>query len=194
MKTIFAVLLILLATVPAYGQDTMPYITYTVGIPSGDFGDWISETSWYGFEIGSRVFQNDNLSYGFATGWSLFSEKSTSLEQVEAGAVWGTSIREVRIFPLLVNAHYYFGRESKARPYVGLNTGVYFISQDTTLGAHYGGDRNALFGLAPEIGVIIPRGNAGIMLNVKYTYAFEGGANMPFSWFAVNLGFTFPNF
>jgi len=194
MKTIFAVLLILLTTVSAYGQETMPFITYTVGIPSGDLGDWISETSWYGFEVGSRVFPNDNYSYGFSTGWNLFSEKSTELEQVEGGAVWGTRIREVRVFPLLVNAHYYFGGKRKTRPYVGLNTGVYFISQDTTLGAHYFGDSNAQFGLSPEIGVIAPVGDMGLMLNVKYAYAFEGGATMPFSWFAVNLGFTFPDF
>ena len=124
----------------------------------------------------------------------MFSEKTTELQQVEGGAVWGTSIREIRVFPLLVNAHYYFGNENKARPYVGLNTGVYFISQEFTIGAHYFGENNAQFGLTPEIGVIIPKGNSGIMLNVKYVYVFEGGANMDYSWFAVNLGFTFPNF
>ena len=165
-----------------------------MGIPSGDFGDWVSETSWYGFEVGSRVFSNENFSYGFASGWNTFGEKVSGTTEVESGAITGTSIREIKSFPLLVNAHYYLGREGKTRPYVGLNTGVYFISQGTSLGIYYSGDTNAHFGLTPEIGVLMPVKDAGLMFNAKYVYAFEGGANMAFSWFALNVGFTFPNF
>ena len=194
MKYICAVLLVLLTTTPAVGQEMMPYITYTMGIPSNDFGDWIEETSYYGFEIGSRSFTNDNFSWGFATGWNSFSEKVSGTTQVGSSTISGTSIRKMQTFPLLVSAHYYFGRRNRTRPYVGLNTGVYFISQSASLGVYADGDTNAHFGLTPELGVIIPMGDMGLMLNAKYAYAFEGGGNMAFSWIAVNIGFTFPDF
>jgi len=194
MKTICAVLLVLLTAAPAIGQEMMPYITYTMSIPTGDFADWLEDTSYYGFEVGSRSFTNNSFSWGFATGWNSFSEKRSGTTEVESGAITGTSIREMQTFPLLVSAHYYFGRRNKVRPYLGLNTGVYFISEVTTLGVYADGDTNAHFGLTPELGVIIPVGDYGLMLNAKYAYAFEGGGNRDFTWLAINIGFTFPDF
>jgi hypothetical protein len=194
MKIICAVLLVLLTAAPAIGQDMMPYITYTIGIPTGDFGDWLGETSYYGFEVGARNFTNNNFAWGFATGWNSFSEKTSGTTQVESGAITGTRIREMQTFPLLVSAHYYFGRRNKVRPYVGLNTGVYFISQSSSLGVYADTDTDAHFGLTPELGVNIPVGDYGLMLNAKYAYAFEGSGNMAFSWLAINIGFSFPDF
>jgi hypothetical protein len=194
MKTICAVLLVLLISVPAIGQEMMPYISYTISQPTSDFGDWIGETSYYGFEIGSRSFANNNFSWGFATGWTSFSEKLSGTTQLDSGAITGTSIRSMQTFPLLLSAHYYFGRRTGARPYVGLNTGVYFISYTNSLGVIISGDTNAHFGITPELGIIVPVGDYGLMLNAKYVYALEGGGPMDFTWVALNIGMTFPDF
>ncbi len=179
-------------------QRYMTVLTYNTALPTGNTGDFISEYSWRGFAIEGRRFVQKNLSIGINLGWNIFDEKNGETIHLDNGAVSGTQIRYLNSFPIMVNAHYYFGNRRSFRGFLGLNVGTYAINQRFDIGIWTVNNNNWHFGVAPEIGFIIPAGRqTSVIFSVKYNYAFSsgtplnGGDSNDHSYIGFNLGLAF---
>ena len=101
----------------------------------------------------------------------------------------------------MANMHYYFGKRRDVRFYVGANAGLYYILQRLDLGVWRIDSDNWHFGLAPEVGVLIPLadGQTQFFVNAKYNYAFDSGTGLGnkddnyYSYWGINFGFAFSN-
>lgn len=198
-KLIPIIIIILLSSGMTKAQMSIFQVSWDVAIPTGELkNNYIDQTSARGFSIGGRKFIYDFFSVGGKGGWQTFNQKLTGTQKVDGTTdLTGTQFRYVNAFPLMVNAHFYLGEDEGIRPYVGINTGVTFITQQTDIGLWTVGDNSTHFGLAPEVGVLIPIGIAGggVSLSAKYEQAFKSNnaADIHYQYFSVSLGFIFAN-
>ena len=107
-----------------------------------------------------------------------------------AVTVTGTQRREQTVFPLLVTGHYYLHEDAtRTLPFLGLGLGAYRVSRVLDIGPTSSfGDARWLFGFAPELGVVFPSGNSGLVLATKFHYAFKAGDTPQQTYFNFNVG------
>ena len=191
MKLIYTSLLIVLLTVSAHGQDSMPYITYNIGIPSGDMRDFASDTSYAGLEIGYRYIVQKDISVGFNVGWNYFKDKETGLTEIDNGHVYGRRGNYIDLFPMMVSGHYYFKTQKELKFYTGLNMGTSYVREKQAVGVFTMSDTHWHFAFAPEAGLIYPMTTTDLMFNIKYNYAFEASDSIDYSYWGINIGVTF---
>jgi len=150
--------------------------TYQVSFPIGDTKDFIEKTSWAGFGLDFRYTLQKNISVGFVTGWNIFYEQVNETTQFEGdppGAITATTNRYTNFVPVMLNTHYYFGKRGKIRPYAGLSAGVYYVNQEMQIGIFKLINDSWEWGIAPEVGIIIPvQRDLAILLAGKYNYLF----------------------
>ena len=186
-------------------QSFLGVLSYSMGLGTERTGEFIDDVSFKGFQFEGRSFTNRNWTFGGTFGWNVFDEQSYELVHLEDGNdaadVQGNQIRYINSFPIMANGHYYFmKRRDPIRPFIGLNAGVYYISQRFQLGIYEVNESNWHFGLAPEIGFLIPVGDVAIMTNAKYNYAFSagkplgGGTDNSHSYISFNIGLAFYSF
>lgn len=198
MKFKLLVVLFITMAVSLSAQRYMTILSYNTALPMGKTGDFVSEYSWRGFAIEGRRFVQKNLSIGINFGWNIFDEKNGETIELDNGAVSGTQIRYLNVFPIMVNAHYYFGDKRSFRGFLGVNVGTYAINQRFDIGIWTINNDNWHFGVAPEIGILIPAGRQmAVTLSVKYNYALSAGAALDgsdsndHSYLGINLGLAF---
>ena len=195
MFAVFTLALLMFGT--GYSQREQWYgaLTYSVSIPSGDTKTFVDEISWRGVGLDYRYLIDRKYSVGLFLGWNVFYERTDKTTEVEKGAITGTSDRYINAFPIMANIFYYFGKRKSIRPYVGLNAGGYIMNQRFEIGVAAWQKDQWQWGIAPEVGVVIPvERDFGIMLNGKYNYAFTGesvfGTDINNSYWQVNAGFV----
>ena len=198
MKFKLVIVLFITMAVSLSAQRYMTVLSYNTALATGNTGDFVSNFSWRGFAIEGRRFVQKNISVGINFGWNIFDEKNGETIQLENGAVSGTQIRYLNSFPIMVNAHYYFGNKRNFRGFLGLNVGTYAINQRFDIGIWTINNDNWHFGVAPEIGFIIPAGRqTSVIFSVKYNYAFSAGTSLmgkdsnDHSYIGFNLGLGF---
>ena len=202
MRNRIAALLLCLVVVGSLATaQTMTGLTYNVGFPSGNTKNFSGDVSWRGFGIDIRYFSDENLSLGGSFSWNIFDQLSRETIQLESGAVSGTNIRYINSFPFLLNAFYYFqDPRRELTPYVGINTGVYYIIQRFEIGVVAFENDNWHFALSPEAGIVWPVDrNTSILLGFRYNYPFDSGTSIggrenntwPYWGLNVGLGWTY---
>lgn len=88
--------------------------------------------------------------------------------------------------------HYYFGEWDATRLYAGGGIGAQKIDQRTDMGLYTVNSNKWRFGLAPEVGVLIPINfNSSINLSAKYQYAVKVGDADAVSYLSFKIGFAF---
>ena len=151
-------------------------VTYQVSFPASDTKDFISDPSWRGFGLDFRYTMEKNVSVGFVTGWNIFYEQifeTTQLQTDPPGALTALSNRYINFVPVMLNAHYYMGNKGEVRPYVGLCAGGYYVNQELQLGILNIMNDSWEWGVAPELGVVVPvQRDLGILLAGKYNFIF----------------------
>jgi hypothetical protein len=180
-------------------QNFLNIISYSTALPVGHTSDFIDDFSWRGFSIEGRSFTQRNLSFGIMFGWNYFDQRTDETVQIPDGAVTGTQIHYLDVIPIMANVHYYFGkkRRKSMRAYMGLSAGTYIISQRMDIGIWAFRRSNWHFGVAPEVGVLVPLGSTSLALAVKYNYAFNAGETFfdandnSHSYISFNIGFAF---
>jgi outer membrane protein W len=154
--------------------------TYQVSFPLGDTKDFISDVSWRGFGLDFRYTVEKNVSVGFVTGWNIFYQQvdeTTQLTGSIPGAITALSNRYTNFVPVMLNAHYYMGEKGKIRPYAGLCAGGYYVDQEMQIGIADVINDSWEWGVAPELGVIIPvEKDFGVIVAAKYNYIFTDEA------------------
>jgi hypothetical protein len=197
MKYTLVFLLVLFLSFNVFSQEMLSGITYNMGQTLSKSKELVNDYSWRGFGFEVRNMLNDNFSVGGSFSWNIFDQRTGEIIWLENGAISGTQIRHINAFPLLLNAHYYIGNDySRIRPYIGLNAGTYYILQRLEIGIFALENNNWHFGVAPEIGVIIPSGGADFIVNLKYNYAFPAGKKFngekaEHQYLGINVGFLF---
>jgi outer membrane protein W len=172
--------------------------TYQISFPLGDTKDYTNATSFRGFGLDFRYTFEKNTSVGLTLGWNVFEERRTETAQLgtqNPGAITGTQDRYLNAFPIMANVHYYFGERGGVRPYVGLNAGGIVMNQRFEIGIVALQNDGWEWGIAPEVGIIIPMDREwAIMVNGKYNYAFTGESvfetDINHSYLGLNIGFV----
>jgi hypothetical protein len=174
---VLALLLVLTTSVEAKAQDWWWQFSYNMGATSGETRDYISQFSFRGMGFQGRRFMNfqNQWSLGFDLSWQVFNETNagtTALDEERRSAISGTAFKYINAFPILVNAHYYFGNEQRGTTtgFAGVNTGVYYIEQRTEAGLWALTSDAWHFGIAPEVGVGVPAGRTYITGTLRYNW------------------------
>ena len=196
-RFIYTIAISLIAYTGAFAQG-MFSISYDINVPVGSTSDFISNTSFRGFGIEGRSFVSDNISIGGSFNWTVFYQEDGPQEwsniegEDDTRTVFGKQFRYINSFPLMANAHYYFGEWDAIRPYLGVGIGTTRINQRLDFGLYQVNREKWRFGMAPEVGVLIPVNyNFSFNLSAKYQYAFKAGDNEEVSYLNFKIGFAF---
>ncbi|MFY0627358.1 MAG: hypothetical protein JXR07_13740 [Reichenbachiella sp.] len=198
-KTVLIIILFVASLSALKAQMSIFQVSWDIAFPMGEIKDqYIDEASMRGISIGGRKFVYDWFSFGGKAGWQTFNQKLSGTQIVnETTDLTGTQFRYVNAFPIMANAHFYMGQDEGIRPYIGTNVGVTFVTQRTDVGLWTVSDNSTHFGIAPEIGVLIPIGIAGggISLSAKYEQAFKSNNafDMHIQYLTASIGFIFAN-
>lgn len=186
----------------AVAQSGFGALSYQVSIPFGDTKTFADKVSWRGVGLDFRRFLDSGSTVGLTFGWNVIHERRTSTEQVtlneNPGAVTGVQDRTVNSFPIMLNVHKYLGQDGGNQPFLGLNAGGFIMRQRFNIGLQSFDENQWQWGVAPEIGVIIPVSlSSTVMINAKYYYAFTGnnvvGGDINHSYLSIGLGFAWEN-
>ena len=203
MKTKILILFTYLLTTSGFSQEFISDFTWNFGFTSDRLSEYIPNNSYRGFGIEGRRFFDKNISGGLSLSWNIFDQRISDpimLDEEEfGGTITGTQTRYVNAFPLLANAHYYYGNRNDFRVFFGCGAGVYYILQRLDLGVWRLESNNWHFGLAPEAGILIPLGDgqSHIIVTGKYNHAFSSGKSLggnednTYSYWSLNFGFAF---
>ena len=157
-KYIYLLVVFAMISASSFGQG-MFGISYDIGVPVGGTSDYIGAPSFRGFGIEGRGFITDNISYGGSFNWATFYEEfGPEVWSVEGDTrtAYGKQYRYINSFPLMATMHYYFGEWDATRIYAGAGIGAQKIDQRTDFGIYTINDKTWRFGIAPEVGVLIP--------------------------------------
>lgn len=183
-----AICLVLLAATPAAAQDWFWGATWGMSISSGETHDYISETSFRNFGIEGRKFVSPNTSVGLSLNWSVFNEKTTEATQIPGGAIAGTQFRYINAFPLLLTGHKYFGDQESTQLIIGMGVGAYAVERRTEIGLFAVDWDTWHFGLAPEVGLLLPMGwRAKGFINARYHVTSEA-EGFDYQWWDFRIG------
>ena len=166
---------------------------WAIGFPIGETRDFLDQTSFRGFAIEGRGYVTDRLTVGGRGAWQTFYQNNGWVTTNEGNTAFtGYNRRYINAIPLTINSHYYFGY-GLVLPYAGLGLGGYFIEQRSYTGIYYTRQRAWHFGIAPEIGVVVPFGNSNTGLNVafKYQYAAKTKDTDAVSWLELDIGISY---
>lgn len=193
--------LMLLAFAPA-GQaqfmgDSYSAITYNMGLPVSDTKDFTNAYSWRGMGLEFRKFTKPNMSAGISLGWNVFHEEVNGTIEIAEGRghATGNQDRTINAFPLMVGLQVYGGEEGGTRPYFGIYGPGYYVEQRLDIGVFSFQDDGWNWGLAPEVGFLVPlQSGANMLLNVRYNYAFEADGRGPYTYLGFNIGFAWASY
>ncbi len=186
--------LMLLGSISLSAQTSVVNVAWSIGFPSGDLSDYISDVSARGFSVSYGRFVKPELTVGFSTGWNVFNtsrsyqtytEGTTSL----SGKQWRTN----NSIPILANANYYFKKSDKINSYAGMGIGMVYNRRNTDMYIYTLEEESWNFALQPEIGLEYKiDSKVALTAAGKYYYCFESGEiPYPTSYFALNIGVSF---
>ncbi len=197
MKLISTLILVVVLSFAAFGQEYMTTLTYNISAPAGETTQFIESPSYLGLSFDGRKFILPFISVGFYTGWQVFYEQSNMPLNVDQGSISGKQYRYINSFPIMLNAHLYIGPDQCIRPYVGINAGAYFIWKRLNIGVLQAEEKKWVLGFAPEVGMTVPIGDVHINLGAKYNYALPPGESEyyeepdPLQYVSFHIGFAY---
>jgi len=170
-------------------------VVYQLGIPVGNTFDYISDVEWRGLGVDLQWMLKPTISVGLALGWNVFYENiNATIDYVPGNrtpgfAISGNQDRSFNFFPLLADVRFLPRLKNGVRPFLGLGIGGYVATQSLGIGLHTYTQTAFLFGLAPEVGIIVPvEGGAAVQFSVRYNMAFPGGGIDFQQWVGLSLG------
>lgn len=176
MKKTIIISFILLASFGTAFSQTIFTLSYEPATPLGEMRDFIGKTSFRGLSASGNWFLGKKITLGATIQWTGFYEKvDRETFEIEGSAITSTVWKEFYILPLYVNAKYHFLEEGMFLPYAGLSAGASYIEQLAQVGTFEFTEIHWRFGLAPEVGTLIPMGiekSWGLNVMLRYQMAF----------------------
>ena len=195
-KTLLILSLIFAISFSSYSQGGGIWnFQWVIGFPVGETNDFLDQTSFRGFGLEGRGYVTDKLTVGGRAAWQTFYQDNgfVTSELGDNGAISGFQRRYINAIPLTVNSHYYFGY-GLVLPYVGVGIGGYYIETRDYLGIYYVREKAWHFGVAPEVGVVVPFGSGsstGLNVALKYQYAAKTKDTQAVSWVELDIGISY---
>jgi hypothetical protein len=176
---------------PAYKKHVI-ILMYSMGLPLGGSWDYISQYGWRGTSFEYRYRIIPQFSVGANIGWNMWDDKEKGTWSRDNLTVTGTQIRWLDTFTLAATTHAWLTKSEVFLPYLGTELGAYWASRYTDMGWWAEEESGWHFGIAPEIGFIVPA-NRGVQFafSVKYKYLVKT-SDLPeemFLTFNVGIGF-----
>jgi hypothetical protein len=184
LLAVVALTCVVTMTRPATAYDEWLWaLNWNVVIPESDTADFIKDTSYRGMSLEGRKWQGDNLTVGFMLGWNVLDQKLFTTENVEGPNasvdITGTQYRYINSFPVLAGVHMYLGRWGLTRLFAGAMGGGYVVERRTELGLFAVESQKWQWGVAPEVGVLLPLETSVFFISARYNHAFENGDDHP---------------
>jgi outer membrane protein len=195
MRKIFLSVAICLTSIGGLYAQSYTSLTYSIGFPTGDLGDFISQPSFRGITLDYHKLIQPNIGVGFSVGWNVFYEDlPNDTYTVDNVSLSGKQYRYMNYWPILAKGAYYLSPGETINPFVGLGVGTIYSLQNTDMNL-YTVELDAWnFALQPEIGVLFNVDpSVAMTLVAKYYngFAASGDLDTAQSYFTLNLGFTF---
>ncbi len=189
MKTraLLAIPIALLLSNAAQAQASYWGISYGMATPVSDTKDFTEGTSWRNWGVDVLAVVRPNTSVGVSLGWNVFHDVTTEVSSLEQVDIQGTQFRYINSFPMMVTLREYRGRPGDIRPFFGLGVGTQLVKQRVDVGQFRISDNTWHVALAPEVGVVLPFGDAKWFINGKYNYAARA-SDRKHSYFGFNIG------
>jgi hypothetical protein len=193
-KILLTTIFVILIGASSFGQGGGIWnFDWNMGFPMGDTKDYIGQPTFRGFSIEGRGFVTDNITVGGIGAWNVFYENfGWTTNSDGTRTIYGYKRRYLNVMPLMVTAHYYFS-QGQIQPYIGAGVGSYYIESRDFVGIYYIQGKDWHFGIAPEVGIIMPfgSGDTGMNINFKYNMAAKTKDQPSYSWLGVNVGISY---
>ena len=177
MKKYFLTVALALTFAFTSAQGGLLSVNYHIGLPYGDFKDYLDEPSFRGFSVDYRVILDNNIGVGGNLGWHIWHHKYPRTTFVtDSGAITATHWRYTHVVPILLAAHYDFlGGDSKLKLSGGLGLGPYYVRQEVWIGLYELVFKQWGFGLAPELMLRYNFNDTfGMLFSPRYEVVFNG--------------------
>lgn len=189
---ISAFLVMVLASVA--NAQSLTTTSYSMGLATGDLGDYASNFSGRGFTFDYRKMVQPNLGVGVYTGWNVFyDERPYDTYTVDNRTVSGKQYRYVNSLPIMVATDYFLKPGEDLNPYVGLGVGTIFTERATDMGIYRFTQDAWSFAFTPQIGFIYSVNRySGLNLSAKYNLGLASGDfDSTQSYLSINIGYVF---
>jgi hypothetical protein len=165
-------------------------VTYQLSFPFGSTYQYTGVVSWRGLGLDLQWMIHPHVAAGLLFAWNVFYVNTSQTISYRGVDITGNQDRSLNVFPLLVDVRYMWGEREETRPFVGLATGGYVMTQRLELGQSAAQTTTFNFALAPEIGVLHPIKDSGVALQLeaRYNVAFAGGGLPLQNWLELNVG------
>ena len=190
MKKIALFIVLILIGYASYSQS-MHGLNYSMALPVGKTSDLISKFQWRGFGIEGKYFISDQVTLGWQSGWNTMYQEESGTFTEDTRTKTGKKYEWLNVWPLLFTANYLFGSDGDVQPYLGVGLGTYWVEQRSQMGLFANTYQTWNFGLAPEVGVIVPVNlSSNFYVNLKYNYGMNGNESVDnYSYLTFNVGF-----
>ena len=164
-------------------------LAYEPSVPIGNVRNASPYVSPTGGSIGARYLFGEHASLGIGGHWSQFAHNYlTATYPIDAGAATGAVYRRVWVGSFLAEAHVYMKPEAPINPYVGLGTGISWMSNELLVSDFTFDDLARGFTVCPEAGILIafdrdaydPERTAmqSALVGLRYTYSTAGSRDV----------------
>jgi len=190
MKTraLLAIPFALLLSSGVQAQQMYWGMSYGMSTPVSDTKDFTDDTSWRNWGVDLLTIINPNTTVGVSFAWNVFNEITPTVSSISGVEIAGTQFRYVNSLPILVNVRRFLGTPGGARPFFGVGLGPHLVKLRVDVGQWTVSEDTWHFGVAPEVGFVVPVGYAvKWFVNAKYDYAAKA-ADRTRSYFQINIG------
>lgn len=176
-------------------METHWEVQWNIAVPTGDFEQFINETSIRGLEFGGNYHFETNVTLGGAIGYGAFFKKTGKMTiQYENNTVTAVHFRDLYSYFIMAEAGYAYQSDFPVTPYARIGIGAYYTELVTQVGLLYWRDESWNFGVRPEIGALIqvPNSGIGFIVNAKYNAAVNYTTNLDnLNYFTFGVGMIF---
>jgi hypothetical protein len=166
--------LIIMISTTAVAQQFNLSLNYNTAAPlSSSFKDYVSKTSFRGFQ-GSVLYRiNNQFRVGLQASYNDFYQKYPrqvykSTDGSDISAVLSNTLQDI---PVLVKGEYSFLKQGLIKPYIGLGAGINFINYDQFYGELEYNHYYTKAAFSGDVGVLIPfskTSNYGARISTSY--------------------------
>lgn len=177
--------------------------TWDISFGLGETNDFISQTSFRGFNLRGSGFVTPQVAIGGQFSWHTFYQKEADKVQEfdfededgnrVVGDIWGTQFRYINSFPLLGTVHWYSDNPvlNDFAFFVGGGVGTSIIKRRLDVGVFTADESKWHFTVAPEAGIVYGF-NAAVKayLSAQYFYSFKTSETPSQNQLSLHIGFA----
>ncbi len=200
MKKIRHILIMLVALcgfTNIQAQEGNIQVNYNVGLPVGDFKDYVGKASWNGFDFRIGYAVLDELEIGVRFAYQDFYERKDRATYYDntnpRNAVNAVITRSIQSMPFMFYGQYNLELSKQLMIYGGVGLGANFVFNEELYGEFSSIDNKTSFMLAPEIGAryaLTDYVSFNLGLNYSHTF-YDGLGTGAMGFFQPVAGFTF---